>query len=75
MADSHRVRGSVPWAGVPTGLTSNMGRGVCKSKTHLEQLHSRRSVGELEALLAERLAELRADPPLRPTPYPRDEVA
>lgn len=72
MADSHGVRGSVPWAGSSTHDTSRMGRGVCKSKTHLEQLHARRSVEELEELLAERLSVLRADPPLS---YPRDEVA
>lgn len=76
MSDSHRLRGSAPWSGTATGTASHplSGRspGGSRSKTHLEQLHSRRTQEQLEALLAARLAELRADPPIYP-PYPRDE--
>ena len=61
------VTGRFPWTGPrkPSTIYNTQDKAAPKvsAPSHLETLHQRRTVLQLEALLAERLQELRADPP------------
>jgi hypothetical protein len=58
-------RGTLPWSGPRTG-SSGYGKPdvLAKYRGHLWALHERRTVEQLEDLLAERLAKLRSAPPV-----------
>jgi hypothetical protein len=62
-------RATVPWSGATkTGAVQPTTTGGPRSFDRLRELHSRRTDGQLEQLLAERLETLRANPPKG---YPR----
>lgn len=69
------TRGTVPWSG-PRTPTSGYGKAEFEKKWHgpLAELHVRRSDDQLEELLAERLAQLRAKPPIG-YPHPGQSTA